>query len=55
MKNKTLAPLVSFRIFAALSIVAFHTFAPKEEFLKSGVTFFYVLAKLLLRQWLGLR
>ncbi len=43
-----LAPLTTFRFLAAMAIVSLHTIAQKEEYLRSGVTFFYVLSGFIL-------
>ena len=39
-----LSPLTSFRFFAAMAIVCFHSIGGAHDYLRSGVTFFYVLS-----------
>ncbi len=48
MRPAVLAPLTSFRFIAAMAIVVFHTTAPHQYYLRSGVTFFYVLSGFIL-------
>jgi len=47
-RTSVLAPLTSFRFFAALAIVVFHTLTPHAYFLRSGVSFFYILSGFIL-------